>query len=59
MRLIFEGDAWVEARDGKGRLLLSRINPRGSEQVLRGTPFSLKIGNAAEVGWSTIASRLI
>ena len=50
VRLIFEGDAWVEARDGKGRLLLSRINPRGSEQVLRGTPpFSLKIGNAAEV----------
>jgi cytoskeleton protein RodZ len=50
VRLIFEGDSWVEARDGKGRLLLSRINPRGSEQVLRGTPpFSFKIGNAAEV----------
>jgi cytoskeleton protein RodZ len=50
VRLIFEGESWVEAKDGRGRLLLSRVNPRGSEQVLRGTPpFSLKIGNAAEV----------
>ena len=50
VRLIFEGESWVEAKDGKGRLLLSRVNPRGTEQVLRGTPpFSLKIGNAAEV----------
>ncbi|PTR13941.1 cytoskeleton protein RodZ [Nitrosospira sp. Nsp2] len=50
VRLIFEGESWVEARDGKGRLLLSRVNARGTEQVLRGTPpFSLKIGNAAEV----------
>jgi cytoskeleton protein RodZ len=50
VRLIFEGESWVEARDGKGRLLLSRVNPRGTEQVVRGTPpFSLKIGNAAEV----------
>jgi cytoskeleton protein RodZ len=50
IRLIFEGESWVEARDGKGRLLLSRVNPRGTEQVVRGTPpFSLKIGNAAEV----------
>jgi cytoskeleton protein RodZ len=50
VRLIFEGESWVEAKDGKGRLLLSRVNSRGTEQVLRGTPpFSLKIGNAAEV----------
>jgi cytoskeleton protein RodZ len=50
VRLIFEGESWVEATDGQGRLLLSRVNPRGTEQVLRGrAPFSLKIGNAAEV----------
>jgi cytoskeleton protein RodZ len=50
VRLIFEGESWVEATDGQGKLLLSRVNPRGTEQVLRGTPpFSLKIGNAAEV----------
>jgi cytoskeleton protein RodZ len=50
VRLIFEGESWVEAKDGKGRLLLSRINSGGTEQVLRGTPpFLLKIGNAAEV----------
>jgi cytoskeleton protein RodZ len=31
-------------------LLLSRINPRGTEHVLQGTPpFFLTIGNAAEV----------
>ncbi|MBA4142192.1 MAG: helix-turn-helix domain-containing protein [Nitrosospira sp.] len=50
VRLIFEGESWVEARDGRDRLLLSRINPRGTEQVLHGIPpFSLTIGNAAEV----------
>jgi cytoskeleton protein RodZ len=50
VRLIFEGESWVEATDGQGKLLLSRVNPRGTEQVLRGKPpFSLKIGNAAEV----------
>jgi cytoskeleton protein RodZ len=50
VHLIFEGESWTEIRDGRGRLLLSRINPRGTEQVVHGTPpFSLTIGNAAEV----------
>jgi cytoskeleton protein RodZ len=50
IRLSFEGDSWVEVKDGRGKLLLSRINRPGTEQVLRGKPpFSLTIGNAAEV----------
>ena len=50
VHLIFEGESWTEVRDGRGRLLLSRINPRGTEQVVHGMPpFSLTIGNAAEV----------
>jgi cytoskeleton protein RodZ len=50
VRLIFEGESWTEIRDGRGRLLLSRINPRGTEQAIQGVPpFSLTIGNAAEV----------
>ena len=50
VRLSFEGESWTEVKDGRGRLLLSRINPRGTQQVLQGKPpFSLTIGNAAEV----------
>ena len=50
VRLSFEGESWVEIKDGRGKLLLSRINPRGTQQVLHGNPpFSLTIGNAAEV----------
>ncbi|MEO8991860.1 MAG: RodZ domain-containing protein [Nitrosospira sp.] len=50
VRLIFTGESWTEVKDGRGRLLLSRINPRGTEHVLQGTPpFFLTIGNAAEV----------
>ncbi len=50
LRLAFEGESWVEIKDGRGKLLLSRVNPRGTEQVLHGKPpFSLAIGNAAQV----------
>lgn len=50
IRLVFSGESWTEVKDGRGRLLLSRINPRGTEHVLQGTPpFFLTIGNAAEV----------
>ena len=50
IRLVFAGDSWTEVRDGRGKLLLSRINRRGTEHVLHGTPpFFLTIGNATEV----------
>ena len=50
LRLVFEGESWVEVKDSRGRLLLSKVNLPGTEQVLHGkSPFSLAIGNAAEV----------
>ncbi|MBA2658139.1 MAG: helix-turn-helix domain-containing protein [Nitrosospira sp.] len=50
LRLVFEGEAWAEVKDSRGKLLLSRINSRGTEQVLHGKPpFSLAIGNASQV----------
>ena len=50
LRLVFEGEAWAEVKDSRGKLLLSRINPRGTEQILHGKPpFSLAIGNASHV----------
>lgn len=51
-RLVFEfrGDAWVEVRDGNGRILLSQLNKSGSRHVLDAKPpFSLVIGNARVV----------
>ncbi|SCY21951.1 cytoskeleton protein RodZ [Nitrosospira sp. Nl5] len=50
LRLVFEGESWVEVKDSRGRLLLSKVNSPGTEQVLYGkSPFSLAIGNASEV----------
>ncbi len=48
--LNFEQEAWVEVTDGAGRLLVSSLNPAGSERVVHGRPpFSLVIGNAQHV----------
>jgi cytoskeleton protein RodZ len=50
LHLVFGGESWTEVKDGRGKLLLSRINSAGTEQFLRGKPpFSLAIGNAAAV----------
>ncbi|WP_074706465.1 RodZ domain-containing protein [Nitrosospira multiformis] len=50
IRLTFAGESWVQVKDGSGKLLLSRVNPPGSEQVLRGKPpYSLMIGNPGQV----------
>lgn len=50
IRLRFRGDAWVEIKDSQGRVLLSRINPRGSEAEVTGRPpFSVVVGNAPDV----------
>jgi cytoskeleton protein RodZ len=50
IRLAFAGESWVQVKDGNGKLLLSRVNPPGSEQVLRGKPpYSLMIGNPGQV----------
>lgn len=45
-----EGEAWIEIRDSLDRMLVSSLNPAGSERVVRGRPpYSLVIGNASQV----------
>jgi len=45
-----EGEAWIEIRDAADRMLVSSLNPPGSERVVRGKPpYSLVIGNASVV----------
>jgi cytoskeleton protein RodZ len=45
-----EGEAWIEIRDAADRMLVSSLNPAGSERVVRGRPpYSLVIGNASQV----------
>lgn len=45
-----EREAWIEVKDGADRLLVSSLNPAGSERVVYGQPpFSLVIGNAQHV----------
>jgi cytoskeleton protein RodZ len=48
--LNFDAESWVEIRDGTGRVLMSQLNPAGSEKEVRGIPpFSVVIGNAQHV----------
>lgn len=48
--LRFERESWVEVRGRGGRLLMSQLNPAGSERQLDGEPpFQLIIGNAQHV----------
>lgn len=50
VKLVFEADAWVEARDRSGMVVFSQMNKAGSEQVVRGEgPLSLVVGNARHV----------
>jgi cytoskeleton protein RodZ len=50
IELSFTRDAWVEVRDGAGRILFSQLNRAGSEQSIEGrAPFELVIGNAPAV----------
>lgn len=50
IRLRFRERAWVKVVQADGRVLLSRNNEAGSEQVLDGKPpFKLVIGNASAV----------
>ena len=53
VRLRFDRDSWVQVVDGGGRVLMSRLNRRGSESVLEGRePLSFVIGNARYVTMS-------
>lgn len=50
LRFVFTRDSWVQVRDGTGRLIMTRVQPAGSEQRLVGKPpFSVVIGNARGV----------
>ncbi len=50
LRFHFNEDSWVEVRSADGKVLLSRLNPAGSEQTIEGeAPFSLVVGNAKGV----------
>ena len=45
-----EGEAWIEIKDASDRMLISSLNPPGSERVVRGKPpYNLVIGNASQV----------
>ncbi len=45
-----EGEAWIEIKDSADRMLVSSLNPAGSERVVRGRPpYTLVIGNASSV----------
>ncbi len=50
LRLRFKGESWVEIRDAQGKVLLSRLNLRGTEAEVAGRPpLSVIVGNAPEV----------
>ena len=47
---VVEHEAWLEVKDGAGRLLVSSLNPAGTERMVRGRPpFEIVIGNASAV----------
>jgi len=50
VRIVFEGESWVEVRDGSGATIFSRLNAAGTQRVIRGKPpLSLVVGNASTV----------
>ncbi|HUX64420.1 RodZ domain-containing protein [Sulfuricella sp.] len=50
LQFVFDGDSWVEVKDKNGKVIFYQLNPKGSQQSVRGNPpFSLVIGNAAHV----------
>lgn len=50
LKLMFDGESWVEAKDANGKPLLAKLNAAGSHLVIEGTPpLSLVVGNAPKV----------
>ena len=50
LKFRFHGNSWVEIRDARGKIILSKLNPAGSEARIAGQPpFSVIVGNAPEV----------
>jgi cytoskeleton protein RodZ len=50
VHMIFDEGSWVEVKDKDGNVLMSQINPAGSEQYLDGDPpFAVTIGHTSGV----------
>ena len=50
IKLVFQGESFVEIRDSTGKAILNRNNPAGSTQTVVGKPpYSIVIGNAEHV----------
>jgi len=50
VRIVFEGESWVEVRDASGTTIFSRLNAAGTERLIKGNPpLSLVVGNASSV----------
>lgn len=50
IRFMFDRESWVEIQDRNGRVIFSRLNPAGTEQMVSGQPpFTLVVGNASGV----------
>lgn len=59
LHFLFNGESWVEVKDGLGKIVFSRVNPPGSERIVRGDPpFTLVIGGASGVQLSYNGSRV-
>lgn len=50
LRFDFGDEAWVEVKDGNGRMVHRQLNPAGSRVDIQGQPpFDLVVGNATQV----------
>ena len=50
MQFVFNGESWVEVRDGFGKVIFSRTNVAGTEHKVQGNPpFRVVVGNATKV----------
>jgi cytoskeleton protein RodZ len=50
LRFDFGDEAWVEVKDGSGRMVYRQLNPAGSRVDIQGQPpFELVVGNATQV----------
>ncbi|MDO9465931.1 MAG: helix-turn-helix domain-containing protein [Thiobacillus sp.] len=50
LRFDFGDEAWVEVKDGSGRMVHRQLNPAGSRVDIQGRPpFELVVGNATQV----------
>lgn len=59
LHFLFNGESWVEVRDGVGKIVFSRINAPGSESIVRGDPpFNVVIGSASGVQLSYNGSQI-